>query len=1198
MRLGEFELERKVSSGTMGDVWRGRHSGQDIPVAVKVLPMSGPYYDFLKGRFKDEVRSVARLDHPGIVMVLDCGEVIDDTIPDTPKGSPFFVMEWVGGGTLDDVDGELSWTAFRGVMLDLLDALAHAHARGVVHRDLKPANVLLGAPDDLRKGLRLSDFGIAHLLDSDRAKGDTALAGTPHYMAPEQFQGRWRDYGPWTDLYALGCLAFRLLTGQPPFRGTPADLAVAHLTEVPPELALLGAPRGLDAWVARLLAKAPRERFSCAADAAWSLASLPQLEPLHLRPPGLAALIERSGGLRSVPTHSPVTIPIEKHARIAAVAAPTAASGSTGQGADLTDAPPASIAQPDLPRPLPVDWRADAEATRPPLTLSGAGLRLFGLRRVPFVGRDAERDLIWNALSRVNRSGRAEMLLLTGVAGVGKTTLVKWMAQRARELGAATVLTATHGKTDILGVALARMLVSFLGCAGLTADAARERLEKRIGSEEYEGEHLELVSLMLPSLTDTKHARRTPLSSPRQRHGVLFRLFRRLGHRRPVILILDDVQWGFDSLGFADYLLKRAAQLPCPVLVLATLSRTSLGVAPVIDAIREVLPQHCTRQVEIAPLETDEHHDLVRRLLGLDDSLVAEVAERTEGNPLFAVQLVGDWVQRGVLSLGERGFQLREGESGRLPDDIHQVWRMHLEHTLRAHPAEAAKALEMAAVLGHEVRMREWQALPLGMDEAAMTRLVADLAGRRLATAEEAGWSFIHGMLRESLLRAAAESGREVAHHFSCAQALRGLYANGTPLIAERVGRHLYSAQRYGASLEPLLRGASERVTTGDYDEALSVLAVRDRGIREVGERGNVRYLAESELLRARIYRLRGESSPGVEAANNAIQLARDAADDALIARAVLVRGKMVHHWDGDFPRAERLYRLSLSLSRGIAERGIAGDALCDLAFLALDRGTSIQAASYLRKALAHYRRCSDEDGCNRVLVLRAKVHVVDAEWSRALRLLECALPFYEARGDRWRIGDIRNELGEIYRFCGEYDLALENYERARCIDRAIGADSEVWGEANIALVKLAQGYYDEARDTLERVSRETKQRGGRHHPSWIPLMACAAGQGDWSAWRRFSTNVPVALHPRAEVNPDDPWAAQIAARLALEAGHQVEAELSLEIALSRWKALGRADEVLEVQRALAECQIGFSSTLPGIPFRADGSDVGGQQAW
>jgi serine/threonine protein kinase/tetratricopeptide (TPR) repeat protein len=285
IRLGSFLLERPIARGGMAEVWRGVHVGEQMPAAVKVLTGPRAREEAFVRALQNEISAVARLDHPGIIVLYDRGEVTAEAALQSggrlTKGSPWFAMEMCSHGALSPRRFPLPWRATRLLLLSLLDALAHAHARGVVHRDLKPGNILLSAPDDPRPGLKLSDFGIAQALEQDGGPAD-AHSGTPRYMAPEQFAGRARAIGPWTDLYALGCIAYQLATGAPPFAGDPLRLSVAHSHDAVPSMRHVDAsfPAGYEAWVLRLLEKEPQHRFRVAADAAWALLQLaPDDEP-------------------------------------------------------------------------------------------------------------------------------------------------------------------------------------------------------------------------------------------------------------------------------------------------------------------------------------------------------------------------------------------------------------------------------------------------------------------------------------------------------------------------------------------------------------------------------------------------------------------------------------------------------------------------------------------------------------------------------------------------------------------------------------------------------------------------------------------------------------------------------------------------------------------------------------------------------
>src|SRR5690606_33066484 len=148
----------------------------------------------------------------------------------------------------------MAWSRLRALLLELLDGLAHAHARGVVHRDLKPANILIALPADGRPGLKLTDFGIARALGATDANQDGLVSGTPHYMAPEQILNELRDQGPWTDLYSLGCLAYQFATGQRIFNGTGHEVLRAQVHAYPPPVEGPHVPPGFQRWLERMLA--------------------------------------------------------------------------------------------------------------------------------------------------------------------------------------------------------------------------------------------------------------------------------------------------------------------------------------------------------------------------------------------------------------------------------------------------------------------------------------------------------------------------------------------------------------------------------------------------------------------------------------------------------------------------------------------------------------------------------------------------------------------------------------------------------------------------------------------------------------------------------------------------------------------------------------------------------------------------------
>jgi len=208
-RIGSLELEEEIGRGGMGRVFRARHVRLDRAVAVKFLAGEAASSPEAQARFAREARALGLLDHPNIVRVHDFGD---------EEGERFLVMELVEGRSLAQVLPLPPAEAVR-VALQVCDALAYAHARGVVHRDIKPANILL----DGEGRVKVTDFGIARIVRQDGPR-DTLTAshvvvGTPEYMAPEALAGAPPD--PRMDVYAVGALLHEMVTGRPPVAGAP-----------------------------------------------------------------------------------------------------------------------------------------------------------------------------------------------------------------------------------------------------------------------------------------------------------------------------------------------------------------------------------------------------------------------------------------------------------------------------------------------------------------------------------------------------------------------------------------------------------------------------------------------------------------------------------------------------------------------------------------------------------------------------------------------------------------------------------------------------------------------------------------------------------------------------------------------------------------------------------------------------------------
>ncbi len=275
--IGKYRLKRLLAKGGMGEVWAAHHAGLRRDVALKILRPNGEESDLVSTRrFEIEVQATAELTHPNTIRVFDYGA--------TEDGFLYYAMELLDGehlGRLVLREGALEPERAVHFLRQAARALAEAHARGIVHRDVKPENLFVttvgGEPDFLK----VLDFGIAKVLGAETAQGLTGtglLAGTPATMSPEVILGN--EATPASDVYALGTVAYFMLTGTFPFGATvPSATLVAHVNTAPrPVAERRGSPVSaeLEALVLRTLEKSPAERWPDGRAFAEALDALPE----------------------------------------------------------------------------------------------------------------------------------------------------------------------------------------------------------------------------------------------------------------------------------------------------------------------------------------------------------------------------------------------------------------------------------------------------------------------------------------------------------------------------------------------------------------------------------------------------------------------------------------------------------------------------------------------------------------------------------------------------------------------------------------------------------------------------------------------------------------------------------------------------------------------------------------------------------
>ncbi len=1207
--LGPFELDRSIGRGGMAEVWAGRHES-GVPVAVKVLTGEKTRRPLYVQAFRREVRAMAGLHHSSIVHVFDYGQIPSETAKASggylTEGSPFLVMELANGGTLQDHVARMSWPQLKYVLHELLEALAHAHACGVIHRDLKPANVLLRRESPY---VILTDFGLAHALDDDAAAMQEERAiGTTPFMAPEQFLCAWRDYGPWTDMYALGCLVYTMVSNATPFFDQSFyGWRTAHFTTPLPALyPQMPVPKQLEVWIHKLMAKEPQLRYQRAVEALWDLqcmegsSKIPSFDDLttpmgtstlkDLETPSLMlrTVDEDSLGLEATPEvirsalgSGPVRESQEyQHTLVGDSSSEDPLQELRNLWLFFQRNPTSKLRTLMFTRRPSLAEHWDETSPVVPSHLRGAGLGLYGLRSIPLVDRVEERMVLWQALSDVQHTRHARMVVLEGESGYGKSRLVEWLTMMAHKTSGANIFKAFH--SPVLGPrdGLESMLSRFLRCVGLSRPEVYLRCQLLLNNlgVHVTGEALALTELLCQHLDEEVRDPSLPtvrFFNPTERYAVIRYLLEGLSRRRPIVVWLDDVQWGVDTLGFCQYLMQSQDLHPMPVLLVATVQQEAMRhrMAEQLQ-LERLLALERVHKVPIAPLPDTYRGQLVRELLGLEPSLARRVVERTEGNPLFAIQLVGDWVSRGVLVSGEQGFQLRPGATATLPDSLHELWASRMEKVLDDAHHDARPSLELAALLGREVDASEWKEVCGLVRVSASYDLIEKLLHHRLATSHDAGpevgWSFVHGMLRESLERGCLEAGRWNAFHHACA----GMLAKRSGGSAkERRGRHLLAAGEIHEGLSQLLAAAYAYTQTGDYLVGLQVLDTCEVTLKQQD------ISPENELWglcwahRSRLVQLQGEYVLGAKLAAQAEESGRSFGWSRALAEALL-RGGNASRILGKSDALDKL-REAEAMFFSLGDPIKLGHSRVVLGYQQMKSGDFEGARQSAEQALLNFQASNSPYMSALCHTLLADINMHTDRLEESKEQVSQAIRLYEQCGSRWGIACSLNGLGEIARLRGQLEEAEMAYRDALPKYLAIGSGSAIFPQFNLGQILVLRGRYEEAEDVLHRTLHQVRHQGRKTLSILVhlALVACAAARERWPDWESHFFQASALLESTQYVDVDIPTMSEVAGDLAVKAGQIPRACNAYKLAIEQLRALHQPEKADALSTKLLQLQ-------------------------
>ncbi len=741
-----YEVLSLLGEGGMGIVYRCRDQSDAQTVALKrVIPPPGNLANEYLMWFYKEARALAALDHPNIVKAKDFGQLRD--------GSPYLVMELVQGISLHDLSHtRVQFPLIWAVTDRILAALAHAHARGIIHGDLKPSNILVERRDDAPPDIHVLDFGLAWLRQDwhdERLDGSKAMefaphagAGTPGYMAPEQIQHEMHNVCGATDLYALGCVLYRMIAGRAPFSGESRELLRVHAFEPAPKFTpVIELPPGVEAFVLRLLAKRPWDRWEFAAEC-------------------------RRDWARFAPSERPNMWFF-----------PTTIRNSEGPPAQKTRPTGMRAQNPDL---QPAPERAPG---------------LLSIRPSPLVGRRDVRERLRATCDEVVQGAGAphRLVLLVGPAGCGKSRIAEWLCETMAEEGTMVPLRSRYRKIRSSLDGMLGAAVNYYNFASVDRNLIERSLLDRwkVRRDDKNGrawvagtaEWFRPMGAMSDQPIGPSGIRFT-LDTLETRRMVIRHTLRRIANGRPLLFWLDDLHNAAPTT--FEGLLRTLTDDPDQRIVMVGTVRSedvALG-TQTAERLRELRDAMNGTVIQIDPLPAETTLELIRASLPLDDAAVQEAARRSRGNPLFALQQLHAWALAGSLELKEGVYRVPQDVLAVRPETTAELWDTRLLAVQESHRPSAYAA----ATLGGDIRRSVLHALLTALGQPADAAILGLQNAEILIPRGPGRLSWPHELLQEHLLvRLEERADKERIYRAAATALTQHPLANTRRIVRQRV---------------------------------------------------------------------------------------------------------------------------------------------------------------------------------------------------------------------------------------------------------------------------------------------------------------------------------------------------------------------------------------------------------------------------
>ncbi|MEP7380717.1 MAG: AAA family ATPase [Gemmatimonadota bacterium] len=720
-------------------------------------------------------------------------------------------------------------------------------------------------------------------------------------------------------------------------------------------------------------------------------------------------------------------------------------------------------------RELELGWRGKAPPARP-FNLIGAGLRLFGLRTVPMVGREEECKLFWKSFRRVAECGRPGVIVVEGAAGVGKSRLARWFCERVHELGAADCLIADHHGSESRAPGISYMLARSWSCLNMIGPELRQRVATRLSHAGLESPalHDAMAEILAPASLGIEYIPGAFHSFPSRaaRYQTVLDVLRQVHDRRPVVVWMDDAHWEPDAVRFVRFAMNAAV----PLLAVVTVREDLVAESPVVsELVRELVRHEHAEYLRLQPLSGQESRRLVRHLLYLDDDLAEGVAARSGGNPLYATQLVGDWVNRGTLRAGTSGFVLSAPEVPAIPNDLHAVWIQRVERVLDECAEEAAGTsagpiprshlqipLELAAALGGDVDIVEWLSVCTRVGIPDPRPVLERLLASRMASTGPDSWSFGHGMLRDTIESTARARGRWVAHNRLCADMLEELRPVPHWGDSERIGRHRFAAEEFANAWRPLLTGAKERMRTEEYATALELASLHDRALDALEVADSDPRRLSGLLLQADIRCLREELAEAGDLATRVADVPQSPQTMRLHGVASLILAR-VQQRQGRWNAALRSFKDAERALRRAGAGPQLGASLSEQASAMLELGLVTDAWESLHEAQQIFEDAGEFLPWMESQLNMARVVSRLGDYGQAVVLCRRVLAFANRDGLSRIEATACDALAEVQREHGDLAAAEESLNRGIQLFEALGLNRQAQGASMSRILLLLQ---------------------------------------------------------------------------------------------------------------------------------------------